>query len=135
MLPKFCIALQSLQQPRIRGRKFVLLELSGLDPRHGAAMNRSRFSAENRASEKFQVHRFFGVVMGDGVDEVADLDLEAEFLVQFAAKTFLETLARISFAAGKFPKAAQVRLRQSLGDEEFSLPKNQTGGNFNQHER
>jgi hypothetical protein len=53
--------------------------------------------------------------------QVADLRLNAQFLGQFTMEALLEGLARLAFAARKFPQASQVNIRLPLGDEEFVL--------------
>jgi hypothetical protein len=55
------------------------------------------------------------------VDFRADLGFDAEFLREFAVKRGLQFLARIDFAAGKFPVAAQRVVGQPLRDEEPSV--------------
>ena len=81
------------------------------------------------ADEKFQVDGLFRVGVGDLFKQFADGDLDAQFLAQFADQALLEGFVRLAFAAGKFPKPAQMRIRVALGDEQFAVAENQRGGN------
>ena len=69
--------------------------------------------------------------MGQLLRHLMHLHFNAQFLGQFAPETLLETFARLQFAAGKFPQAAQVGLRQPPGDEQLPASKNQARRHVN----
>jgi len=69
------------------------------------------------------------------VVQSADLDLNAQFLMQFTSQAVLKTLVRFAFAAGELPAAAQVRVRAALSDQEFAFLEDQAGGNVDDSQR
>ena len=72
-------------------------------------------------------------MMGERFHQAADFRLDAQFLGQFAMQALLEGFARLAFPAGKFPQAAQVRLRLPLGDEQLALAKDQARRHLDDH--
>ena len=86
--------------------------------------------AQPAAQEKFEADGFFGIFVGDGLEKFADLDFDAEFLQQFALQAIFIGFTGMAFAAGKFPQAAQMRLRAALGDQEQAVAENQAGGDI-----
>ena len=77
------------------------------------------------------MHRFLRVVMREAFQNFADDYFNAQFFAQLPRQTFLEGLARLAFAAGKFPQATEMIVGTPLSDQEFSSSENQTGGDFN----
>jgi len=63
--------------------------------------------------------------MNDCFDELARLDIEAEFLLQFPHETSFERFIALAFAAGKLPKPAEMIRVPTLCDQELSVPKDQ----------
>ena len=80
------------------------------------ATERLGFATYQPANEKFQVDRLFRVSVCDFFEKFANGRFHAEFLAQFANQASLESLVRFAFAAGKFPKPAQMRPGVALGD-------------------
>lgn len=62
----------------------------------------------------------FGVVVFDGVEQFAHLNIGGEFLTDFAAEGLLRRFAGLDFAAGKLPPALPVAI-PTLGGEKFSI--------------
>ena len=58
-------------------------------------------------------------------------NFQAKFFADFPDKTLLEGFIRLAFAAGKFPKSAEVRIRVALGDEQFAVAEDERGADFN----
>ncbi len=106
-------------------------KLRAVNPLYRGAIQRLRFAGKKFAYEEFQVDRFFGIGVSDFLEQFPYGNLHAQFLVDFADETLLETFASLAFAPGEFPKAAEVRLRVALRDEQLAGTKNQRGGNFN----
>ena len=73
----------------------------------------------------------FGIGVGNFFKQSADLNFDAEFFAKFAHKAFLESLVWFAFAAGKFPKAAEMRVRMAPGDEQFAVAEDERGADFN----
>ena len=72
----------------------------------------------------------FRVGVGDFFKQFADGNLDAKFLADFADEALLEGFARLAFAAGKFPKPAEMGFCMALGDEKFAVAENQRGADF-----
>ena len=106
-------------------------EVRLFDPFHGGAVQWLRFAGEKLAEKKLQMDGFFGVVMADFLEQFTHGDLHAEFFADFADEALLKGLARLALAAGEFPQAAEVRIRMALGDQEFSVAKDERGAYFN----
>jgi hypothetical protein len=69
--------------------------------------------------------------MSHFLKQCADGNFHAEFLADFADEALLKRLARLAFAAGKFPKPAKMRLRAPLRNQKFFLAENERRRNFN----
>jgi hypothetical protein len=83
------------------------------------------------APMKPQEDGFFRVGMSKALDELANRDLDAEFLVQFTRQALLKALTGLSFTAREFPKPAQMGVSVPLSYEEFSFTEDQAGRDFN----
>ena len=103
------------------------VELRLINQLHRRAIQRLRFAGNQFADEKFQVDGFLWVVVADFLEEFADGNFHAEFLADFADEALLEGLARLAFAAGKFPQPAEMRLRVALRDEQFAAVEDERG--------
>ena len=102
-----------------------------LNPLHSRAIQRLGLAGEQRTEEKFQMHRFFGIGMGNFLEELADGNLHAQFFADLPNQALLEGFPGLALAAGKFPAPAQVRVRMPLGDEQSAAAKNEGGAHFN----
>jgi len=80
-----------------------------------------------------QADHAIGILVSYFLNEFSDLDIDSEFFGQFAPQTLLKSLRRLTFAAREFPQPAHMRLFVALGDEQFSGPEDQAGGNL--HDR
>ncbi len=69
-------------------------------------------------------------MVGEGLHDVADLRLNAEFLGQFTMKALLEAFVRFAFPAREFPQASQVGIGFPLGDEQLALAEDQARCHF-----
>jgi hypothetical protein len=69
--------------------------------------------------------------MDDVLDQGVYLHFDAQFFTEFAVEALLKTFAGFAFAAGKFPQPGKVPAGGPPRDQQFSIAKNQTGGNFN----
>ena len=69
--------------------------------------------------------------MGKTLDELANRNLDAEFLAQFTRQALLEALTGLSFTAWELPKPAQVSAGVPLGYEESAFTEDQTSRDFN----
>jgi len=67
-----------------------------------------------------------------GFQKFAHNYFDAQFFAKFPNQTFLERLAGFTFATGKFPQAAEMRVGVALGDEKFSVAEDETGADFDQ---
>ena len=110
--------------------KVKIGQFSFANPFHGGAFQRLRFACEKLADEKFQVDGFLRVSVRDFFKQFADGNVHAEFLADFADEALLESFAGLAFAAGKFPKSAEVRLRVALGDEQSAVMEDERGADF-----
>ena len=70
--------------------------------------------------------------MVDFLEQFTDGNFHAEFLADFPDKTLLEGFARLAFAAGKFPKTAQMGIRVPLSDEQFAVAEDERSADLNQ---
>ena len=70
------------------------------------------------------------IFVRDALEEFANLYFDVEFLVQFPRQALRKGFSFMPFAAGKFPKAAQMRFGKSLRDEEFAVSKHQSCRHF-----
>jgi hypothetical protein len=115
----------------VGSREFVVAKLRKRNPFERRTVQQLKFALLPTAFEEAKVHGLFGVLVRNALDELADSDANAEFLLQFAHKALFECLADLTFSAGKFPKTAEMRVWMTLRDEEFSVVEDQAGGHFN----
>ena len=80
-----------------------------------------------------QADRAIEILVSYFLNEFSHLDVDSKFFGEFAPQTLLKSLRRLTFAARKFPQATHMRLFVALGDEQFSGPEDQAGGNL--HDR
>ena len=118
---------QAAEQPFVCRWESALGQALSRGPLESSAANGPRLSRGPAAEEEFQVNGFFGVVVGDFLEQLAKRNLDAQFLAKFPHEATLKRLARLAFAAGEFPQARQVTAFEALGDEKFLLVKNQSG--------
>ena len=130
-MPEFSGLAQLVQKAGVGGGKGVFGKLDAGDPGEAVAQDGPGFVAQPAAMEEFQANGAPGIVMDQVLEQAEDLDFNAQFFAKLAVKALLKSLARLALAAGKFPKAAEVRPGGAAGDQEFSVAKNQTGGHFN----
>jgi len=69
--------------------------------------------------------------MGDLPEQLANADLDSQFLPQFPHEALLERFALLALATGKFPQTAEMRIRVALCDQHLSVAENQAGGDVN----
>ena len=80
--------LKPRQEPRVGCGEFVLTKLIGRNPGKGLAMDRSWFVLPPLATIKSKAHRAFRIIVRQFLYERADLNLNAQFLAQFALEAF-----------------------------------------------
>ena len=90
----------------------------------------ARFMLPPEAAVKSQAHRFFRVMVNNGVEDLTHFNFNSQLLLQFAPQTLLERFVWVPFAARKLPQAAEVILWATLRDEQFAIAKNEAGGDF-----
>ena len=100
--------------------KLELCQLTASDPAHLLSQERCRI-VEERAREEVQLNPPIGVVVGDAEDLGADRAARAEFLANLAPEAGFERLARLALAAGKLPRAREVRPLEPTGHEECAV--------------
>jgi hypothetical protein len=118
------------EQPRIGRRELIFGKLVAGNPDERRAMNRARFAGRQFASKKFEMHCALRVIVHDLFNEFVDGRFDADLFAQFALETLLECFARLTFTAGKFPKAGQMGSGQTLGNEKFASVEEQGSGDF-----
>src|SRR4051794_34725427 len=118
------------QKPCVRGGEFVLIQFLRADPAPFRAAQRLRFILLPLASEEPQMHPLFRVILGQTFHQLADCDLDAQFLPKLANQAGFKTLVRLAFAARKFPEPAEVGVVVTFGDEELFPTKDNPGGNL-----
>ena len=116
-------------------RELVGIQFILRDPREGGTPDGAWFVPSPGALEELKPDRLLGIAMRDRLDELANLNLDPELLHQFATQRLLEGFAGFSFAPGEFPQSGQMSASRALGDEEFSVPKNQSGADLNDFSR
>lgn len=99
-------------------------------PFYGGAIQRLRFTLRELAQEELQQHGALGICVLDGIEQFTHHNFHSQFLPQLAPEALLESFAGFAFAAGKLPQAAKVRVRVTLGDEQFARAEDQTGADF-----
>ena len=85
---------------------------------------------QQAAEKELQVDRLVGVSMRQALEQRANFNFDAKFLVKLTRKALLEGFAGFAFAAGEFPQSAKVRVGMALSDEQFARAKNETGADF-----
>jgi len=105
-------------------------KFGALNPLDCRAIDRLRLTVWQVAEKKLQQDGAFGICVFHGLEQCSDDDFDAKFLAQLADKALLEGFARLTFAARKFPQAAEVRSGVTLGNEQFSRTKDQAGADF-----
>jgi hypothetical protein len=120
---------QFLQQLRGGGGKIKICQFRFVHPFERRATQRLRCARKKLADEKFQVDGFLRVGVRDFVKQFADGNFHAEFLTDFTDETLLKSFAGFALAAGKFPKSPKMRVRMTLGDEQFAVVENERSGN------
>jgi len=68
--------------------------------------------------------------MRNFLEQFAHGNLHAQFLADFADEALFGCFAGLTFAAGKFPKPAQVRAMVALGDKQFAVAEDERGADF-----
>ena len=121
-----------MQQALIGGGESVSRQLVAGDPGEVMAADTLRFVLPPVAAEEFQMHRFFRVLVRDGIQQFPNRHFNAQFFPQFAREALLKSFRRMTLAAGKFPQSAEMILRTPLRDEEQTVAEDQAGGNFDQ---
>ena len=109
--------MKTVDETFVRGGKLVVQELITRDPLEGRTTERLGLIRLPVAPEKIQAHSFLWIIVLHSFDQLADRNFDAKFFTQFANETGLEALVALTFAAGKFPKSAQVRISMALSDE------------------
>ena len=100
------------------------------DPGEGVAVDGLGFARQEIAVEEAEADGFFGIGVGDFFELRADGDFDGEFFAEFADEAVFEGFVGFDFAAGEFPKEAQVIAGAALGDEEFAGPEDEAGGDI-----
>lgn len=116
MAAPICPAGQFFQELRIGLREGVARQFPRENPFEFGAADRLRSAAHPLALEKFQVYCFLAVRVGDFFEQRAGGDFHPQFLSNLADQALLKRFARLPFAAGKFPKAAQMRMGLAARD-------------------
>ena len=120
---------QAAEQPFVCRWESALSQALSRGPLESSAANGPRLSLGQAAEEEFQVNGFFGVVVGDFLEQLAKRNLDAQFLAKLTHEALLDSFARFAFAAGKLPQTGHVSTGRTLGDKKFLSVKNQPGGN------
>lgn len=105
------------------------------DPTQVGASDWARFAFQPGASKEAKLDGFLRVIVRDGLDEFADLDLNVQFLAELPPQALLEGLIRLALAAREFPEPGKMSARRTLRDQEFSASKDESGGHFNDTRR
>jgi len=100
------------------------------DPFHSRTIDRLRFAVWQTAHEKLQEDSPLWVSVSEFIEDLADLHRHAKLFLKLTHETSLERFARFAFAAGKFPKPAEMRVGVALRDEEFAGTEHQAGTDF-----
>jgi hypothetical protein len=88
------------------------------------------------AAKKPQVNQFARIFVINFLHQVSYTHLDAQFLAQFTNQTFFKCFGRLPLASRKLPETAEMNIIMPLGDEEFSVSKNESSGNFDSlHDR
>ena len=112
------------------GRERVVGQLWRPHPGKGLAPDRLRFIPYPDTAIKLKVHRFFGVLVSDSIDQLADRHFDPQFLPEFALQAVLEAFFGLAFAPGKLPKIAQMVLRTPLRDQNLPVTENYSSSNL-----
>ena len=121
--PETVISLQCLQQLLIRSREFVLIQLFAAYPSERRAAERLRFMGNPDAAEEPEVNRLARVLVNDRFDEIADSDLDSQFLFEFAQETVLERLVQFALPTRELPQSGQMPAGRALRDQQASVTK------------
>ena len=101
------------------------------DPFDPCAIKRLRLTRHQTACEKSQVNTPVRIVMADFLKQAPDHDFNSQFLTKLTDQAPLEAFARFTFASGKFPQPALVRIGVALGDKQLAIAKDERSGNLN----
>jgi len=130
-LPPTRIGSKPAEQLRISGGESMGGQFLPTHPLQRRAIERLRFTGGNLTEKESQVYCLVTIGVRHALEQYTDADFNAKFLAQFALQAFLEGFARLAFATGEFPQAAQMVARMSLSDEQLAGTEDQAGGNFN----
>jgi len=122
---------QLLQQTRIRSGKRKISQFNFSHPLHRSAIQRLWFARPKLADEKFQQDAFFGIGVGNFFKQIADSNLDAQFLSNLADEALFKSFARLALATGKLPQPALMRVWVALRYQQRAAAKNQCGTDFN----
>ena len=85
---------------------------------------------EPAAEVEAEGNGFFGVGMGEALDQLSHPNLDSQFLAQFARQAGLEALVFLPFASRGLPESPLIRLRAALSDEQFALAEDEAGSHL-----
>ena len=74
------------------------------------------------AMEELQMDPFLGIRLSDDGEDLSHLNLDAEFLRQFAPQAIRVGFRRPAFAPGKFPQASQMIAQSSPRNKQPAAP-------------
>ena len=100
------------------------------NPLHRRAIQRLRFAGKKPADKEFKPDGFFGIGVEDLFKQSDDGNFHAQLFANFPNKALLKGFIRLALAAGKLPKAAEVRAGVAPGDEQLSAAKDERGGDL-----
>jgi hypothetical protein len=127
MAPPLRMFLQKQQQPSISIRKIKRPNLISRNPGQVEAGDGFGFPFHTLASEKLQTHCLLGIGVRDIFDFFPNIDVDAQFLMNFPRQAFFETFVHFPLAAGKLPKPTKMIIQAALRNKQFASAKNERG--------
>lgn len=112
----------------IRWRELVGGKLLTPDPGDGLSLEPAGFAGEQATTVEAEADLAFRVGVGGFEQAFPDLDLNSQFLEQFATEAVGEVFVGVSFAAGKLPEPGEVGVGGALGEEEAAVAEEEAGG-------
>jgi hypothetical protein len=116
-LPPVRIGGEPAEQLRIGGGESMGRQFLPAHPLQRRTVERLRFTGGKLTEKKLQVNCFVTIGVRHALEQFTHADFNAKLLAQFALQALPESFARLAFATGEFPQAAQMVAGMPLGDE------------------
>ncbi len=82
--------------------------------------------------EKSQFNNFAWILMKEGFDPFKKDYFDSQFFAKLTMQTGFGAFTGFAFTAREFPQTTEVDMGMTLGNEQFSVPKNQARRNLNE---